>query len=57
MQWLDINGHMHLQRNITLWKLIEIQQSKGKVLPRTGHKDPKLEQLYRPTLSLTSALD
>jgi len=32
-------------------------RTKGKVHPRTGHEDPKEEQKYSSTLSVTSALD
>ena len=32
-------------------------RKKSKVRPRTGHEGPEAEQSYRPTLSLTSALD
>ena len=32
-------------------------KGKGKVLPRTGHEDPKGEQMYSSTLPSTSALD
>jgi hypothetical protein len=31
-------------------------KGKGTVLPRTGHEDPKGEEMYSSTLSLTSAL-
>jgi hypothetical protein len=34
-----------------------IGKAKGKVHPRTGHEDPEGEQMYSPTLPLTSALD
>ena len=32
-------------------------KDKGEVLPITGHEDPKWEQMYSCTLSITSALD
>jgi hypothetical protein len=34
-----------------------IGKAKGKVHPRTGHEGPEGEQMYSPTLPLTSALD
>jgi len=32
-------------------------KGKGKIHPRTGHKDPEGEYMYSSTFSLTSALD
>jgi len=32
-------------------------KGKGKVYPKTGHKDPEVEKRYSSTLFLTSALD
>ena len=32
-------------------------QKEGKIRPRTGHEDPKRDQMYSSTRSLTSALD
>ena len=32
-------------------------KGKGKVLPRTGHEDPKGEQMYSSTLPSTSAIE
>ena len=34
-----------------------IVKGKGKVRPKTGHKDPEGEQKYSSVLSLTSVLD
>jgi hypothetical protein len=41
---------------LTMGRKVRVK-AKGKVHPRTGHEDPKGEQRYNSTLSLTSALD